>query len=248
MECGYSLAGLAEGAVCPECGAAAPSSYDGRLIHSARAHLLTLRRGVRLIIWGTLVAIVTVIGAVFATIALMNPSGSTSSLQVSIDFVFQAASVLASVAVAYGWWLFSTPDTALTGRFDGGRVRRLVRVCVVIDVVSNGGQLLPAHIFYGLPGWAMPAVSGVWLIVMAVSFIAQMAYIAWMAPRMQSTQILQFSKLLMWLGPVLFVVGCLCLGLGPLTALVLYIVLMFQVQRCLSGIFDEKIEPAQAPI
>lgn len=54
------------------------------------------------------------------------------------------------------------------------------------------------------------------------AFFFQMVYIRWLAARVPDNWVANRAKLLMWLAPVLYVVGSLCLALGPLVALILY--------------------------
>ena len=57
-----------------------------------------------------------------------------------------------------------------------------------------------------------------------------------MSPRIPNDWVFKRAKLMMWLGPVLFVPGSLCIGLGPLVALILYYNLVTRVRADLKAI------------
>jgi len=155
----------------------------------------------------------------------------------------ELCSTATSLAIAYGWWRMSTPDPALTGTHDGGLARKLVRVCVALNVafvVAN--TLLSVAASNGAALAATPvlvAVAVLATIVSVVAFFAQMVYIRWLAPRLPNAHVRQRAKTLMWLGPLLYTVGALLL-VGPLIALVLYWNMLDKVRADLREIRDEK--------
>lgn len=84
---------------------------------------------------------------------------------------------------------------------------------------AGGGAMAGAAIGLGIVAIVIAILSG---LAWAAAFFLQMIYVRWLAVRVPDEWIDKRAKLLLWLGPLLYVVGSLCIGLGPLIALILY--------------------------
>ena len=249
-QCGYALEGLPSDGMCPECGLPIERSLtDDQLRHSSPAYLALLHRGVFLILAGIIAQLLLFVGALFIGFALSIGGVAIGTVQA----VMTLFSLIATGAIAWGWFLFSAPDPAFVGRLDGSRARVVVRVAVVanaaVTLVTTVAQFaLPVTAV--APGAAAPAVttasvvlfllSLVGFVAWAVSFFAAMLYLRWLCPRIPNWRAYRRAKIMMWLGPLLFTVGALCIGLGPLVAVVLYWNMLEWVRRDLKRIRVEQ--------
>jgi len=254
-QCGYALAGLDAGGVCPECGMAIERSLtDDRLIHSAPGYLARLHTGVVLILAGIITQLLTIFGGVGAAIAMAVAGVRTGRAP---EIAMQVVSTAASFGIAYGWWLFSSPDPAFTGRFDGSTARRVVRVTTIINA---GMAVVSAVMNFTAPPAALATPAGgpatgnmaiilygvigvVGVVAWGVSFFASMLYLRWLCPRIPNPRASGRAKTLMWLGPVLYIPGS-CIVIGPLIALVLYWNMLNWIRRDLKRIRAEQVASA----
>lgn len=244
-QCGYALEGLPPEGVCPECGLPIERSLtDDQLRHSSPTYLALLHQGVFLILAGIIAQFVMLIGGIFAGFMISMTGNDLAILQAAIT----VGSLVASGVIAWGWFLFSAPDPAFVGRQDGSQARVVVRISVVANAVIT---LLTTVAQLALPATtAAPATTVVLAIVFvlslaglvawAVSFFAAMLYLRWLCPRIPNWRAYRRAKTMMWLGPVLFTVGSLCIGLGPLVAVVLYWNMLDWVRRDLKRIREEQ--------
>lgn len=237
--CGYNIAGLDAAGVCPECGFEIERSLaSDELKNSSPEYLASLHRGVVIILSAIIVMILITFASIGVGIALaVGGAGAGGAPPQWFNVVNQGLSLLMSLALAYGWWLFSSPDPSYTGRLDGSTARKIVRIalCVAIGMglVAFALQLAP------LSGPSPVLLVGVGLlsiVVFAVRFFAEMLYLQWLTPRIPDWDAYKRARLLIWLGPVLYTVGALCLGLGPLVALVLYWNLLDKIRRDIRAI------------
>ena len=250
-QCGYALAGLDPGGVCPECGMSIERSLtDDRLIHSAQDYLARLHTGVFLILAGIIVQLLTVFGGIgLGIVVSMSGVGSVRAAEIAT----QAVSTAASIGIAYGWWLFSSPDPAFTGRFDGSTARKVVRVTTIINA---GLAVVTVILNIATPPAALATPAGapatgsmavifyaaiglVGVVAWGVSFFASMLYLRWLCPRIPNPRASGRAKTLMWLGPVRYIPGS-CSGIGPLIALVLYWNMLDWIRRDLKRIRAEQ--------
>ena len=65
----------------------------------------------------------------------------------------------------------------------------------------------------------------------AVEFFAMMLYVRWLAQRIPDADMIQQTRQYIWLLPLLYTVGALCVGLGPIVALVLYSIMLWNLRR-----------------
>lgn len=222
-QCAYDLSGLNSEGLCPECGLPIERSLTEDLLEfSSPAYLASLHKGVVLILTAIIIKLILAVGGIIIGVVMgINQVDPTLFQQLNYGFGF-----IASLMLALGWWLFSAPDPAYTGRLDGSKARQIVRITTVtvagISLVLVPMQFVTINATTG-PLLAVVVVLGlISLIAWATGFFAAMLYIRWLAPRIPDERSFDRAKTLMWAGPLLFTVGSVCIGLGPLIALVLY--------------------------
>ncbi len=219
--CGYELRGLAASANCPECSWPVSASLAGdSLRYADPAYLRSLVRGIKLLQAAILISVVVGLGS-----ALMPMlSGYVPGLSVgALTIVMTTVAMLASIAGAVGWWLFSSPDQSRRSTDRGQLPRRLIRASVVIGMVAsilqvilllaNGGVALVPLAPTGGAGPAAMGVLGLFTMLIGlfasiagiVQFFASMLYIRWIAPLIPNPRALKRAGRLMWLGPLLMV-------------------------------------------
>lgn len=148
----------------------------------------------------------------------------------------------------YGWWLLSTPDPGQLFTNKGNKPRRLLRgatiimgVCIYLHSVLtfmhtqslfslilakaetfSAGPLQPDEmleiVLALISGFAWVVEWIAWIVI----FFVSLNYLRWLASRIPSARMYKSAERFRWLGPLIYVVGSLCLQLGPLVAMVLY--------------------------
>ena len=250
--CGYDVSSLPFGGACPECGAEIVEAAADLLSHASPAYLNTLSRGLVIVI----IALITQAALKLSTVALhvlmpfLAMNGATSPRLFHIVTASTAiADVLVMLLALSGWWLFSQPDPGYTGRNDGSKARTMLRVTLVaaaaFSVVSAAMTILSPIIFnFTGPGVgantntkpnaiALVALILIWLLstgVWVARFLASILYIRWLARRAGDQRIVSQCRLYIWLLPLIYVVGYLCINLGPLASCIILITFLFQVR------------------
>jgi hypothetical protein len=249
--CGYNLHGLDAAGVCPECGMDIHRSLRGdMLVYSAPDYLESLSRGARLIYILLIIRVCMIVLGIGIGIlmSITLASATTPTLPVGI-LILNGILAFCEIGIAgvmiVGWWWLSAPDPAIANQQKGDGLRQLVRYAILISgisaIISNAlnvggpaGGAPPMVVLNGL-------VSFVAIIMWVVAFFASMLYIRWIARRIPEDTIVKDAGRLMWLGPLLFTVGLLCVGLGPLIAFILYIRLIRMLRNELATVREEQI-------
>lgn len=252
-QCGYALRGLHPSGVCPECGFPIERSLtDDRLEHSGPDYLRSLHTGVLLIIGGMVgqlaITLLLLTVTIFVIFASFGGGGSLPRGLEVLMLIGTALGTLVTLVIVVGWWLFSAPDPAYTGRFDGSRARVVVRVsmlCVglltilqaVIAMASPSVRQAGMGGGFGAASIVSMGVNLLTTVAWGVGYFASMLYLRWLCPRVPDWRAHRFAKTMMWLGPLIYIVGS-CLVIGPLVAMVLYVVLLNWVRADLRLIRD----------
>jgi len=246
--CGYSLRGLSVVGKCPECSWAIEASLRGGLLRYAGPEYLGS------LIFGAMVIVVTNIAtAVLSMVAMIvamilaftvAASGGAIAALPSLESVTLILAVVASLASLVGYWQFTTPDPATERSEQPRAARRVVRASVVATLVVQVA-LLAVNLFS--PGLAAGAIANplslanaaqlassllnlAGFVFGAVHFFAMMLFVRWLAMRIPDAAIVQQTRTYIWLLPGLYTVGALCIGIGPLVALVLYVVQVWRLR------------------
>lgn len=237
--------GLLKSGVCPECGTSVEQSLAGDLLRfSSPRYLRTLHAGTALVLAGLTANVLSVlIGIVTAAVrsaaATRDPASSPAYLAcLGAAVLTGAASMLLS---PIGWWLLSARDPGLLSRDEGVSSRRMVRISVLAHAACAGAALPYAEwpafriaIATIDPTGALAFAVGVSrLIAFLVWFFASMQYIARLARRVPDPALCKQATAFAWLGPLLSVVGACVLFLGPIVAMILYVVLLVRVRVAL---------------
>ncbi len=239
VKCAYNLCGLPGSGSCPECGTPVERSLRGDLLrYASPEYVAQLHRGVFLVQTGIIVMVLMVVLSIaIGIVGIVSGAGLIMHV---------AALGQASLSV-YGWWLLSAADPGQLSTNRGERPRRLIRIAVIanasitlagfaIDLLGGVGAI-PA----GTSGAKSIHVISIVMEIVSigatlVQFFASMLYIAWIGPRLPSLRVVKRARTMLWLGPVLYTVGLLLLGLGPLIALVLYYNLLEWVRKDIRAI------------
>lgn len=231
IKCAYALDGLPPDGSCPECGTSiALSLREPTLANADPEYLATLRSGLSFVLNGILLLIITTIA--FTAIALILQNTGQA-----VTFVLEAALILVSGLILFGYWKYTTPDPSQVALETTRSARATIRLVVVAQaVVSVAGfivEVLGASLSTppapGAPGPALNlaevlsyALMVIGIIFWVVQFFAVMRYTRWLATRVPDFLIVKRAKGYMWFLPLVYVLGAACVGLGPIIALVLY--------------------------
>ena len=243
--CSYNLRGLQSDGLCPECGYSIQRSLMGPLLrYSSAEYLKTLQQGVLLLIISAFASVVIgmvtfAIEAAIAGIAI-NQGVPLAGLTGARAFVLFAVEAVGAIVAIVGWYMLSVEDPSFVGTENGSKARRAVRILTMVRLAAVLGGLLFLgidHLFQlsmemsvagGIVTGALPVLA--WGAVMIVG----MLYIEWLARRIPDDAMATRARRYAWLLPVIYIFLACCFGLGPLIALVLYVVLLFQLRAVLT--------------
>lgn len=276
VRCGYDLMGLPIGGQCPECGTPVADSLKGILLeHAAAEYLATLHHGLKLVLWSILLYVGLMIVVMFATVALGvggamvapgAPAGGPGAaaappvVPALVQPMLQLLMLVPAIMGVIGYYRFSTPDPGFLGQEKPDSARQVLRVCSIVAAVNAG--LSGAVAFSGgafSPGaftgaFSLDLALAIAAIVVAlvgglawiVQFFAVMRYTRWLGRRVPDDHIVRRTQMYMWLLPVLYIVGSLACGLGPLIALVLYWNLLHRLRLHVRSIIETGV-PRELP-
>jgi hypothetical protein len=256
LVCGYNLRSIAVSGHCPECGTPVERSLRGILLrYSAPDYVAMLRRGITLVEASLFLQIVVGIVGVVVMFAIMGlgakaaasapapPGGKPAAPGfagpgLAYEMAKQGAEALVKLLTLGGWWMFSTPDPALTTQDPAYRSRRLLRVFLAISAAFSLASVIvgmfPALRAPLMPGPAVPAGMASAITYVAIlgllgggaqllGFIFSMNYMAHLSRRIPDAAMEKQAKMYRWLLPVIYVFG-MVVCVGPLAAFIMYVV------------------------
>jgi hypothetical protein len=178
---------------------------------SSAEYVNSLHRGVVLVLIAMILrVIVSVLGIVgmITVVAIMSSTGAAPpALMNSVQIWMFIILLPISGMTLIGWWLFSRPDPAIMGAETGQRPRMIIRVTVSITGLAE-----------------------------TVQFFASVLYIKWLAPRIPDKALADKAKTYLWLLPLIYVLGAICVGLGPIAASIIYLLMLNTVRMRLQSI------------
>jgi hypothetical protein len=245
LQCGYALRGLDTTRNCPECGAPIRNSLMGNLLEfSSKEYVGNLHRGVLLILVATLAQLVLGFLAIIALVVLMtitfSPGAAPPFNQATIELWTSVLTLPLTAVILLGWWLFSAPDPAIVGAERGQTPRTIIRITVAImAALSVADLVVKSTAMPGMSGDLMSAGAALVIgIAGVVQFFASVLYVRWLAPRIPDVALYEKTRKYMWLLPLIYILGMICLGLGPLIAMVMYLLMLNTVSARLGDILQ----------
>jgi len=255
--CSYNVRGLHQGGKCPECGTPVGLSIRGNLLrYSDPAWVDKLSRGVDLILWGLLAALLASVAGMVLVIAMGPRRG---------QILAHIIGVLASLIGFIGAWLLTTPDPGSSEQPQTVTAGKIVRFALVfamvqnlLSIVSTGEKLQP---FFS-------AMIGILLIIAVligvIGEIARLYYFEKLATRIPDESLVIRARTIKWgygislavagifgaaavlvtqvmkqnpRGGIMMATGCIS-GLGGLVLLgfmIVYIIMLFQFRKALKA-------------
>jgi hypothetical protein len=242
IRCGYVLKGLPRDGVCPECGTSVALSLREPLLANADPeYLRKTKRGLSFVLNGILLMIVLSLApvAMFALAATGVPGRFGMAL-------IEVGNTCVTILILMGYWLYTAPDPGQVALEATNGARKAVRVSVAIQAgitvaILTLRSIVPMSLslsqqegnaLYGIT-LGLTLINGIcWI----VQFVSVMRYTRWLAGRVPDMLVIKRVKRNMWLLPVLYIVGLVLLGLGPLIALILYWNLLDRMRKHLKSI------------
>lgn len=254
LRCGYDLYNLPPEGACPECGTPISRTIDGNLLrYSSPAYLQRLSGGILFIVLSYILSI--------GTMVLMVPYGFAMGFQaaagpteppgwaIALAVIGSLAGLGVGVLSLLGWWRFSEPDPDFIGNdtAHGYRhgLRTIVALYAVIMVVSIPFDLMSLFtdslmLETGSLGFGL--ISGLLGVVL---FFVSLLYVGVIAQRIPNRFMVLRSRMYLWALPVIYIVGLLCVGLGPIIATIMYLMLLWWLRKEIMTI-QEQISQGEA--
>ncbi len=248
--CGYSLEGLPIGGNCPECGMPVERSLRGPMLRFAGVdYLKSLHWGVCLVL---IANILTILVFVLGFLGQVGLAAAKVNKNQWFDAATELFGLVPTVTGLVGYWLFTTPDAALQHAEQPATARKVVRAMTVVQLCASLLGAVATLV-------AVPAISAgvgpaaqvasksfafVAMVAWGTAFFAVMLYVKWLAMRVPDAEMMDRTKMYMWLLPLLAIPGCVLCFLGPIAAMILYIILFDQVRGRLKEALAEASEAA----
>jgi hypothetical protein len=245
IRCSYNLRGLPHTGNCPECGTPVEQSLRGILLRfSSDEYLAKIRNGLSLIVIGILLFF----AALFAAFTILVWTGGGSA---SFEVAMSGLMLLPVGLTLFGYWNFTHPDPGFRGSETPDSARKVIRVAVVIHAAS---QVVSFAVDTLVATSALPPAAGrnptalfdlllslVDVLAWIVQFFAMMRYSRWLARRIPDALLIRRTQTYMWLLPVLYTVGIVLIGMGPVIAMILYILLLLRLRQHITAILSKDV-------
>lgn len=260
--CAYDLGGLLSSANCPECNTPIAQSLQADLIQVAPLdYLLALRNAIRIIIGCIfafmlfmLITVTAMIIAFFISVQQLNtPGGQQFSMSVQMAFqAINALRLIANLLLLYALWLFTTPHPVWKQTGLDPSSRRSLRVLSIIYILSQIAAAVPAFLnptsaLSHMANSAVATIHTASVVTYVASFVTGILlviffplYAKTLATRLKEPGTASFANNLTWLLPVLITIGACVLYLGPIIALILTLILLFQLHNPINAIIASR--------
>ena len=245
INCRYELVGLREDGACPECGEPVLHTLKGALaLYATDAALASLHRGSSIV----LVCAIPLLPMAFATAASIEIVAHWMTLAMTLAFLFINGAFL------WGWWLLTTPVSARSQWTEGDRVRLWVRGMLIVHAVIL--VCLGVVVFVDEPQSGMPSNTIIWAIVGGLllhtaawlaTMVVQMLHLARLASLVPDAAMHDRAKLLVWLGPLLVVLGIVLIPPIALAGFVMCWLLVNRFRIAFKRIREEREAFARRP-
>jgi hypothetical protein len=255
--CGYNLLGLPASGHCPECATPVERSLQSFLLrYSSPEYLASVTTGLKVIFFGILADVllkVLALATIASFIAFAFSSGTgPGNAPISsklVNTIAEGLALIPAFVILYGYFSFSTQDPRYTGTERQDTARLLLRTAVVAHAIAlavgfvmelsgvsksinstTAGAMTPLQ-------WALFALrvgaAIVAFVAWLVQFFSMMRYCRWMAERIPDEPLAATAKRNLWLLPLLTTIGALLFGLGPLIALILYLIMLHRLRAAI---------------
>jgi hypothetical protein len=200
--CSYNVRGLHFAGRCPECGTPVGISIYGNLLRfSDPAWVDKLARGVNLILWGIVAAILAAIAGI--ALARVHPA------------LINVAAFAGSLVGLAGAWLLTEPDPGTEEDPQSLNARRLVRIALLVGLFQNILTLFSKPSMHPLLSAVLGGAIVLTAIVGIVGQFAQLYYLEKIALRIPDQKLAGRAKLVRWGYGVSFAV---MVGVGAVMA------------------------------
>jgi hypothetical protein len=229
ISCGYDLVGLSETTVCPECAQPVVRSLNQGLLGSLPTeHLQRFARGGALVEWGLVIFGVSIPLMLFQ----IEPARSTAA--VVLRSAITMFGFLGVVLSAWGWWCLTSPKGEIwTGRL-ASRARLIRGATLVVLLAESVCTALKLGGLHAMPwlvtpigvswrfdvyGWAyyIGHIAAIVRYFASITLIREFAKLL-PAPKLDSQAVNAGIAI-----PLLTVLGCPLLFIGPIIAWALYL-------------------------
>jgi serine/threonine protein kinase len=254
LSCGYDLRELPRDQNCPECGTPIERTMRGNLlIFSTPEHLRKLRRGVSCVIIGACGLLLSTVASLVMGFAVGLDMIGASSVVIAFDISMATLQVAMAALIMTGWWMASSPDPSILGMDRADWPRRVLRITMFIAlllfvIVMIGKSLDLFEVEHRVLLVSLLGLLTLMLIALAVLFIASMVYLRWLARRVPDRRAEQQAMHYLWLLPLLSTVGLCVLGLGPVAAAVLYVVLLNRIRLGINRVYAQQGQELSAEV
>lgn len=245
--CDYDLTNTAPEANCPECGVPAIGSIgDGILATAPDAILTTIYKGLRLatalipisILW------IIVVGFIIARY-LINLDSTIFDFWLALLLLVSKLLILAMI---FGWWKLASPIPGLPKSIAGSPQRKFLSITLIvfasIIAISIPISFIPTNPDPAAPseliGYLKIGIGLAGLLSLIVFYFAQLWYMQWFTKLIKNQMMHKRAKYMIWLGPLIMVVGSMILFIGPIIVLVLYWDMLEHLRKDLKAIRKHK--------